>query len=149
MILICIRRWTYSPIGLLYVTVKYCFVTVIIHIQVDDVTLEGFTSRCSLVKRVSLSWTGGGNQVTERALCKYVVNIIIQHNISQAPLFGPSFSACKAAPYMYAHQWLLGIIVPCTYTQMPLIRAAWHCPYLEKIAESAFLLQNQKKFVID
>ncbi|XP_064402047.1 F-box/LRR-repeat protein 4-like [Halichondria panicea] len=39
---------------------------------VDDSTLEGLTNRCSLIKRISLSWTGGGKQVTEGALCNFL-----------------------------------------------------------------------------
>ena len=36
-------------------------------------TLEGLTSRCSLIKRVSFSWTGGGAQITESAFCELVI----------------------------------------------------------------------------
>ena len=42
--------------------------------QLDDVALEGLLSRCVNIRHLSLSWTGGGGQITEHNLCKYVGN---------------------------------------------------------------------------
>lgn len=38
--------------------------------QVDDVALESVVSRCSNLQHLNLSWTGGGGQITEQAVCR-------------------------------------------------------------------------------
>ena len=35
--------------------------------------MEGLTTRCSCIRHLGLSWTGGGGQVTEENLCKYII----------------------------------------------------------------------------
>ena len=39
--------------------------------QVDDVALESLVSRCQSIRHLNLSWTGGGGQITEQALCRW------------------------------------------------------------------------------
>jgi len=41
-------------------------------VQLDDVALEGLMSRCSNIRHLSLSWTGGGGQITEPSLCRWL-----------------------------------------------------------------------------
>lgn len=45
----------------------YCY-------QLDDVALEGLMNRCSNIRHLSLSWTGGGGQITEPSLCRWDLN---------------------------------------------------------------------------
>ena len=36
----------------------------------DNVALESLVTRCSIIQRLNLSWTGGGGLLTENVLCR-------------------------------------------------------------------------------
>lgn len=57
------------------IVICICFVVCFSGAQVDDVALESLVSRCSNLQQLDLSWTGGGGQITEQALCRYVSNL--------------------------------------------------------------------------